>query len=42
MGMPSLAVAVIDHPLGGIDPDEVLKKAQGAIPAVLELLGSRG
>jgi hypothetical protein len=41
MGMPDLAVAVIDHPLGGIEPDEVRKKAEGAVAAVLGLLGER-
>ena len=42
MGMPNLAVAVIEHPLGGIDPDEVVAKARGVLADVLELLGSRG
>ena len=40
--MPKLAVAVIEHPLGGIDPDDVVAKARGVLGAVLELLGSRG
>ena len=39
--MPDLAVAVISHPLGGIEPDEVRKKAEGAVATVLELLGAR-
>ena len=39
--MPDLAVVVIDHPLGGIEPDEVHKKAEGAVAAVVELLGER-
>ena len=42
MGMPKLAVAVIEHPLGGIEADEVVAKARGVLADVLELLGSRG
>jgi len=41
MGMPDLAVVVIAHPLGGIEPDEVRKKAEGAVASVVELLGDR-
>jgi hypothetical protein len=41
MGMPNLAVAVIEHPLGGIEPGEVRDKARSAAAAVLELLGAR-
>lgn len=39
--MPDLAVVVIGHPLGGIEPTEVRLKAQGAVAAVVELLGDR-
>jgi hypothetical protein len=42
MGMPDLAVVVVDHPLGGIEPDEVRRKARGALAAVVELLSDRG
>jgi hypothetical protein len=41
MGMPDLAVAVIAHPLGGIEPDEVRSKAEGAVATVIGLLGDR-
>jgi hypothetical protein len=41
MGMPELAVAVIEHPLGGIEPEDVRAKARAVLPALLELLGTR-
>ena len=41
MGMPELAVVTIEHPLGGIEPDEVRAKAALAVGKVIELLNSR-
>jgi hypothetical protein len=41
MGMPDLAVAVIEHPLGGIDADDVRSRARAAANVVLDLLGER-
>lgn len=41
MGMPDLAVVVIEHPLGGIEPEHVRDKARGALGDVVGLLGSR-
>jgi hypothetical protein len=37
-GIEALPLALIPHPLGGIQDDEVLKKAELAIDAVLKAL----
>jgi hypothetical protein len=37
-GLEGLPLALIPHPLGGIAPDEVRKKADLAIDAVLKAL----
>jgi len=37
-GIENLPLALIPHPLGGIQDDEVLKKAELAIDAVLKAL----
>ena len=37
-GIATLPLALIPHPLGGIQDDEVLKKAELAIDAVLKAL----
>lgn len=38
MGYPDLDVVVIEHPLGGIDPDEVRERATYATKLVAERL----
>ena len=37
-GMPGLRYIVIPHPIGGIQHDEVVDKAQAAIPDLLSAL----
>jgi len=39
MGYPDLRIVVIEHPLGGIEPDEVLAKVPDAAAAVSSLMG---
>ena len=39
MGYPDLRIVGIQHPLGGIDPDEVLANVPGAAAAVSSLMG---
>lgn len=39
MGHPDLHVVVVEHPLGGIEPDEVRQKAVVAARAVLDHVG---
>lgn len=41
MGHPDLAVVLVEHPLGGIEPDEVRAKAIIAANAIIERLGAR-
>lgn len=41
MGHPDLTVVVVEHPLGGIPPDEVKAKAMVAARAVVDRLGPR-
>ncbi|MBI4641580.1 MAG: hypothetical protein HY731_12850 [Candidatus Tectomicrobia bacterium] len=36
--MPTFPLAVISHPLGGLRPDEVKKKAEGALEEVIYIL----
>lgn len=38
MGHPDLAVVLVEHPLGGIEPDEVREKAQVAAKAIVDRL----
>jgi hypothetical protein len=38
MGHPDLTVVVVEHPLGGIEPEEVMEKAKVAADAVVALL----
>ena len=40
MGHPDLAVVTVEHPLGGIEADEVRIKAAVAAQAIIELLGA--
>ena len=37
-GAPDLPLLMIEHPLGGIQMDEVRARAQQALPKVLELI----
>ena len=42
LGLPDLRVVSVAHPIGGVDPDEVRRRADGAVDEVLGLLtGSR-
>ncbi len=41
MGHPDLAVVLVEHPLGGIDPDEVREKARLATDLIVERLGAK-
>ncbi|MGF1598951.1 MAG: hypothetical protein ACFCVK_18850 [Acidimicrobiales bacterium] len=38
MGHPDLAVVLVDHPLGGIEPNEVRTKAEVAAQLIVERL----
>ncbi|MDH4074945.1 MAG: hypothetical protein OEY41_15910 [Acidimicrobiia bacterium] len=38
MGHPDLAVVLVEHPLGGIETDEVREKAKVAAKAVVDRL----
>ena len=35
-GIEALPLALVPHPLGGIDEDEVLRKADGVLEAVVK------
>ena len=39
MGYPDLRIVVIQHPLGGIEPAEVLAKVPDAAASVGKLMG---
>ena len=39
--VPELPLIVIKHPLGGISMDDVRKRADQALPQILELLRTR-
>ena len=41
-GMPDPRVVVIEHPLGGTEPDEIVRRAAAARADVLALLGKAG
>ena len=40
MGFPDLRIISIEHPLGGIEPEEVLRKVPDAAAAVSDLMGA--
>ena len=40
MGFPDLRLIAIEHPLGGIEPDEVMAKVPGAAGQVGTLMGA--
>ncbi len=37
-GMPHARVVVVEHPLGGISPDDVLARADAAVESVIGLV----
>ena len=42
LGMAELTMAIAEHPLGGLQPDNLLAKADGLLEQVIEgLTGSR-
>jgi hypothetical protein len=41
MGHPDLTVVVVEHPLGGIEPDEVRARAAVAAAAIVERFGPK-
>jgi hypothetical protein len=41
MGHPDLAVVLVEHPLGGIDPDEVREKAEVAMKLIVDQLQAK-
>ena len=41
MGHPDLAVVLVEHPLGGIEAEEVREKAQIAATLIIERLEAR-
>ncbi len=36
--MPELAVVIVSHPIGGIDPQKVVDKADDALQDMIEVL----
>ncbi|MBO0731438.1 MAG: hypothetical protein J2P57_19430 [Acidimicrobiaceae bacterium] len=42
LGLPDARLVVVQHPLGGIDPPEVLERARSVIEDVLALWTGRG
>ncbi len=41
LGMPELTMAVADHPLGGLQPEQLLAKADGLLEQVVQGLTGR-
>ena len=42
LGMPDLTMAIAEHPLGGLQPQKLLAKADGLLDQVVEgLIGRR-
>ena len=42
LGMPDLTIAIAEHPLGGLQPQKLLAKADGLLDQVVEgLIGRR-
>jgi hypothetical protein len=37
-GLPNARIVVVEHPLGGIDDDAVLERAEGAVGDVVALV----
>ncbi|MCH9047156.1 MAG: hypothetical protein IIA40_13760 [SAR324 cluster bacterium] len=38
LGMPDLAIAIVEHPIGGLKPDQVAQRAQAALEPVISAL----
>ena len=38
LGLPALRVVSVAHPIGGVDPDEIRRRADGVVDEVLALL----
>ena len=38
LGLPDLRVVSVAHPIGGVDPDEIRRRADGVVDEVLTLL----
>ena len=38
LGLPDLRVVSVAHPIGGVDPDEIRRRADGVVDQVLALL----
>ena len=38
LGLPQLAILFLPHPIGGISPDEVVRKADNAIDEMITLV----
>jgi len=38
LGLPDLRVVSVAHPIGGVDPDEIRRRADGVVDEVLALL----
>ncbi len=36
LGMPELSVAITEHPLGGLQPEKLLAKADGLLEQVVQ------
>jgi hypothetical protein len=42
LGLPDLRVVSVAHPIGGVDPDEIRRRADGVVDEVLMLLTGTG
>lgn len=42
LGLPDLRVVSVEHPIGGVDPDEIRRRADGVVDEVLGLLTGAG
>ena len=38
LGMPDLPIAIVEHPIGGLKPDQVTQRAQAALEPVISAL----
>ena len=42
LGLPDLRVVSVAHPIGGVEPDEIRRRADGVVDEVLRLLTGTG
>ncbi len=42
LGLPDLRIVSVAHPIGGVEPDEIRRRADGVVDEVLTLLTSTG